>query len=391
MKILTDVPANSLASEMDKAKVFAKKSTLPVLEYFLAMKSKAGTLVFGSTNLTAGILIDTGRKIDQLPDMGICFPPQISELLKTWDGKADVEYSPKTGAINLGSKKTNAQLKTLPGDEYPNFPVSSILGAALADDKATRFTCNAGDLRSAIEQTAYSASRDESRPVLTAIQFSLNNEQLTLTTSDGFRLARASIGVTRDMFDDGKFTSFLAPAASVSTLCKYLQDDNASVSIGWHANSQMSVKTGNIEFFVGRIEGQFPDVDQIIPKKGTFKIELDTADFLQAVKRSLVFARDGSMIGRIVIETQDSGTVLTLKGESKETGASADEFEISRQPENITIGFNLTFMVEILSHAPPSQAVLLEMNSSTHPIKILAKDHQGTWLAILMPMQVEGA
>jgi DNA polymerase-3 subunit beta len=213
-------------------------------------------------------------------------------------------------------------------------------------------------LRTTIEQVAFAAATDESRPILTGVLAKFEDTQLTLAAADGFRLSVRVVSLPRPVPDP---VSIIIPARALVELGRISGEQQEPVVITvTPTRNQVLFQLTDIVLVSQLIDGNFPDYRQIIPRDRTTRTVMDTAAFLKACKTALIFARDAAHITRLHIKPGSElapGHVI-VSATSAETGDDVSEIDASIEGEEIEIAFNVRYMIDVLSVAGAPQVAL---------------------------------
>ena len=167
------------------SRAVSTRSTLPVLSNVL-IATDEGRLRLSATNLELGITCWIGAKVHE--EGSTTVPARtITELVSTLtDKQVDMTLSVRTQTLNVVCGASNTDLKCIDAQEFPPMPVP---------DPEQGLELNVADLREMIQQVAFAASSDEARPILTGVQVSVSDSNITMSAADGFRLSicRANI------------------------------------------------------------------------------------------------------------------------------------------------------------------------------------------------------
>jgi DNA polymerase-3 subunit beta len=174
----------------------------------------------------------------------------------------------------------------------------------------------------------------------------------------------------------------VVPARAMNELLR-LADDEDSVSVSL-AQGQARFEVGGTTMVTRLIEGQFPNYERVIPTGHDRKLTLETGEFLRAVRRAAIVARDNA--NRVVLETE--GAQLVLSAESGTVGSAREEVEVAREGDDIQIAFNARYLQDVLG-VMETEGVVLELTEPLRPgILRPIGDRAADYLCVLMPMQV---
>ncbi len=288
-------------------------TSLPSLSHVL-LATDGGRLKLCTTDLQIGITCWLGAHVED--DGAISVPARtLTDLTKMLSvgtdapvGTVDMALNDTNLKLNLRADRTEANLNGLDAADFP---------AVMLPSDGETITVDADVLREAIDQVAFSASDDESRPILTGVFAKFEGAQLTLAAADGFRLAVRTIPLAQPVADA---FSIIVPARSLAELSRIARRETGSVEIVVPPTRNMVFfQVADVVLASQLVEGAFPGYQQIIPTECTTRTVIDRAAFLRACKKSLVFARDNGHIARLKIEQGLPGCINVLS-KSAESG-----------------------------------------------------------------------
>ena len=358
------------------ARAVSPRSTLPVLGNIL-LATDEGRLRLSATNLELGITCWIGAKIE---DEGSTTVPArtFTDLVSTLPpDRVNMDLSIRTQTMNVRCGSSNTDLKCIDSQEFPPMPVPDL-------DGGIQF--NVGEIKEMIQQVTFAASTDEARPILTGVLMTVEGNQITMASADGFRLSVRTAELPKPI--DHPIQAVI-PARALNELSRISADNKESITMVLPPRSgRVIFRSKDVELASQLIEGTFPDYQQIIPQSYKTRTVLSTASFLKACKQAEIFAREGSLIARINItpggELQP-GTV-EISGQSEETGSNQTVVDASIEGPPILIAFNVRFLREVLD-VIKTPNVALETSADTSPgiIRPVGDNH---FLHVIMPMHL---
>jgi len=303
----------------------------------------------------------------------------LSDFVSTLVG-GDVQMSlkPGTKTMQLKCGRYEANINGIDAEDFPQVP-------SVGDGPRSQIP--ARTLRSAINQVAFAAATDETRPVLSGVLMTLDGSELTMAAADGFRLAVRTVEVGDPLSEK---LSLLVPARTLIELARIIADSDDPVEIAaTPSRNQVMFQYPGLLVVSRLIEGQFPDYQRIIPQSYQTRVVLPVADFLQATKTAAVFSRDNSNIVRLAVapsgEELAPGRVDVLSS-SAEMGDNAGQLDGSVEGEETQIAFNVRYLRDALE-AVSSGEVALEITGPTSP-GLLKPVAGAGHLHVIMPMHV---
>lgn len=343
------------------------RSTLPVLSNIL-LQTDRGRLRLSATNLEIGIHCWVGAKVED--EGAITIPARLlTDFVNTLPPeRIDLELAERTKTVNLKCDRYEANIKGTDFSEFPLIPTAEKDGmVGLEPDR----------LRQMIDQVAFSAATDESRPTLAGVNATFRNGLFTLAATDGYRL---SVRETQLGGPVPEPISAIIPARSMMELARIIgqlpapedQEDTVIQMSVTPAGNQILFHMPSVDLVSQLIEGSFPDYAAIIPTSYSTRTTLDTASFLKAVRVASLFARDGSNIVHLHVALGNTGGMTPTRGTATLSATSADlgdnvsELDALIEGADIEIAFSAKYLAEALAVMGTEQ-VVLETVGPTNP------------------------
>jgi DNA polymerase-3 subunit beta len=267
--------------------------------------------------------------------------------------------------------RNEASMTGMDADDFPPIPV--VDGATVNLDTTT--------LKLAIDQVEFAAAVDDTRPVLTGVHVLLEGEELTLASADGFRLAVHKLPLGSPL---GERAEVIIPARTLREINRLLTDEAESVELTINAgHSRVLFRLGNVEMVSQLIQGTFPNYGQLIPQSYTSRAVMEVDEFLRETRIAAIFARDGSGIVRLQM---NSGKV-TISSRAEEVGDNRGEVDAQVEGEESRIAFNSRYLQEVLQVLAVKQ-VALETTGPSSP-GLLRPVGVENYVHVIMPMFVQ--
>src|SRR2546423_2876363 len=180
------------------------------------------------------------------------------------------EYRAEEGVVHVMCGPTNASLHTYAAEDFPRLPDLDAVGTFTVDREA---------LLETVSRVARSASRDESRPVLTGILVRFEQGKIVMAATDSYRLS-----VKETPFEgDAPELEAIIPARALAELARIAQAGD-TVELGVHEN-QVVFAADDVWLTTRRIDGQFPNYKQLLPETFEHELTLPRNELLEAVRR----------------------------------------------------------------------------------------------------------
>lgn len=225
-------------------------------------------------------------------------------------------------------------------------------------------------LKTATEQVAFAASKDEARPILQGMHCMFRGNTLTLGAADGFRLA------TRTVLLDASIPepiSVTIPATTLVDVARFCADEAEPVIFGAsneQARFRLAANAGKnegmilgIDVTAQLLEGNYPDFSRIIPKPETIQTTavVDRQAFLRALQIPMIFARDNAHV--LVLDVQPGK--ITISAEGVAIGSSVAEVEATVEGDALEISFNGIFLKSAVKALQSARVALDVVHNAT--------------------------
>ncbi len=303
----------------------------------------------GVVVLPARLLLDVVRSLPS---------PQVSLELRA--AEQDVE---------LVSGSAIFHIRTLRTEDFPPFP---------EPEEGTAISLPAEAFVSTALKVAGSASRDETRPVLTGILVSASERELRMVATDSYRLSVKETALEAP----------LSAAFEVNVPARALQELARVASHAENEQLSVSVRQNQVLFVIGRvilssrlIDGQFPNYRQLLPESFEHELRVAGSELADVVRRISLLAQKNAPL-RLSFGQGE----LTVSAQTPDVGEAQESLPVSFQGEALEIGFNPEFLRDGLE-AVEEGDVLLKLISPLRPGLIESADDSG-FRYLIMPIRL---
>ena len=365
----------------------AARTTLPITNNIL-LATDQSRLKLAATNLEMAITCWIGAKIEEegaitvparlLSEFISALPSEKYERGEKGPETVNINLSPRTKTLELKCARFEARISGVDAKDFPPIP-------KVEEGISTK--AEVDTFQQGINQVAFAAAAEESRPVLTGVDAQFKDDVLTLAAADGFRLAVFRLSLATPV---EKPTEVIIPARSLAELNRLMADQEEAVEMTVNPNkSQALFRLKDIELVSQLVQGTFPNYTQLIPQNYNTRMIVSVDEFLRATKTASIFARDGSGIVRLVVTpgAAKAPGKLTVSARSEEIGDDVGEIDATVEGEESKIAFNGKYLTEVLSVLHETQVALETTNpSSPGVIRPVGSDN---YLHVVMPMFVQ--
>ena len=356
------------------SRAVSTRSTLPVLANVL-MATDNGRLKLSATNLEVVITCWIGAKVEE--EGAITVPARtLNDLVgQLAQEQVYMTLDEPTQTLHVTCAKTDSNIKGIDAQEFPLVP---------EPDRENRTRVEADVFKQMINQVAFAAAVDDTRPTLTGVSTKFEGSKLTMAATDGFRLSLRAAHIPGYV---EKATSVIIPSRALMEVARVTSDDVEAVYITFpEGRNQIIFDLDNIVIVSQLIDGNYPDYSPIVPSHHTTRTVLGTADFRKACKTAEIFAREASHTARVRIEPGDEITpgYAIIQATSTETGDNVAQIDASVDGEPIEIAFNVKYMADVLNIIDTPQIAL----ETTNPMEpgVIKPVGDNDFIHIIMPM-----
>jgi len=232
-----------------------------------------------------------------------------------------------------------------------------------------------------IRKTFFAISPDESRQALNGLLLEQEDKHVNMVGTDGHRLALIKRPLPKsETTEEGK-AGFLLPKKVLAELLKFIEDEDTVYSFSVKDN-QLAFIRGKQVIVSRKIDGKFPNYRQVIPADNPLQVAVNTDALVHALKRVALLADEKSKMVRFEIQ---SGS-LTLISDNTELGDAREEVEINYQGEDVTIGLNARYVLDVLSVVDENE-VVLNLKDQNHSC-LMTVNEDKEFMSIVMPMRL---
>lgn len=358
------------------SRAVSPRSTLPVLGNVLVATDE-GRLRLSATNLELGITCWIGAKIDE--EGSTTVPARtFTDLVSTLpNDKVEMELNVRTLSLNVRCGTSNTDIKCIDAQEFPPMP---------SPDMGDSTEINVTDFKEMIHQVVFAASGDEARPVLTGVMVTVQGNEIKMEAADGFRLSMRKAELSSPA---SRPLKAIIPARALSELARIAGDSDEEVRMAMPTGrGQVIFRMKDVELVSQLIEGNYPDLEQVVPRSHQTRTVLSTSAFLKACRQAEIFAREGSHIARIDIKPGselEPGTV-EISGQSEETGSNLSIIDATIEGTALLIAFNVRYLREVMD-VLKTPNVIMETTGDTSP-GVFRPAGEDNFLHVIMPMHL---
>lgn len=319
------------------SKAISTKNLIPVLAGIkFELKKKKLVLTASDNDITIQTIIDSTNEEDfKIENEGsiIIQGKYILDIVRKLPDKyINIEVIDEL-KILIFTENSEFNLNGISESEYPNVGL---------EESKKKIDIKAGTLKNIVFQTAFATSNEESKPVLTGINFNIVGDILECNSTDSYRLARKIIKLETNSEEN---YNIVIPSHNLIEFTKILGDDENIIELHIF-NNKILFKTGNLKFESRLINGTYPNTSNLLPDDSMLIVNTNLNDFYNMIDRVSILTSDKE---KNIVTLETVGNTLILKSSSVEIGRVEEKMLIKKSnDEEIRISFSAKYMMEAL-------------------------------------------
>ena len=368
------------------SRAVASRPTHPILSNLLVTADEV-TNKISLTGFDLNLGIQTSFDATVSQSGAITIPSRLlSEIVSKLPNESPVSLTVEELSDNilLKSDRGSFNIKGIPSDDYPKLPFVES-GTSLEIDPIS--------FLQALKMTIFSSSNDESKQLLTGVNFKFKKSILESAATDGHRLA-VILNNDQDLnlqdnSDDLTESDF---NLSVTIPTRSLREIEKLVSCKSHENSiKLFYDKGQVVFISANqiittrtLEGTYPNYSQLIPDSFSKIFKFNKNSFIESLERIAVLADQQSSVVKIKL---NDDRYASISADAQDIGNAEELLPVTYSGEKLEIAFNVKYLLEGL-RVISSENVLLKCNLSTTPAVLVPDDNITSFTYLVMPVQV---
>lgn len=268
----------------------------------------------------------------------------------------------------ISTDNTEFNLNGINSNEFPNLDLEETKEPILLQTNL---------IKKIISQTFFATSRNESRPLLTGINFIIDGEMMEVIATDSYRLAKKIIHIDRVI---DKSINIVIPGKNLLELDKIIEDNNENLELHIFEN-KILFKYKNILFLSRLLSGTYPATSSIIPQEFSVQVECSCNGLFEMIDRASLLTSDRD---KNTIKLNLSSQEMVISSNSPEIGKVEEKMVVGSQDE-IFISFSSKYMLDCLKSFE-TENIILYMNSDSSPI-IIKSNEDESLIQLVLPIK----
>ena len=260
--------------------------------------------------------------------------------------------------IRIYTENSEFNLNGIVESEFPNITL---------EESKDRIEITSEDLKQIVTQTSFASSHEESKPILTGINFNFIGNILECNSTDSYRLARKIVKLNKELTEN---FNIVVPSHNLEELFKILDDDNDTIEIHIF-NNKVLFKYKTLKFQSRIINGTYPNTTNLLPKEYFFNIDVNLDQFYSVIDRASILISDKE---KNIVTLETAGNELYIRSHAEEIGRGEEMMTINNDSgKNIKISFSAKYMIDALKSFS-TKNVEINFVGEVKPIIIKSKE-----------------
>ena len=354
-----------------------KSSQLPVIQNVL-LATDSDRLMVSGTDLETSVTVWIRAAIEE--EGSITVPAKsLNDLVNSLSRESvSLNLNQKTQTLHLKCGANENNFKGVDADEFP----------PLFHGNTHEVGIEAEVLSDMIQKVVFAASEKPDRPVMTGVYLRMEENRITMVATDGFRLA---IRMDELLTPVEKRQEYVIPRRALMEVQRIVSGQEGEVTISLPANRDViSFHIPHIDVSAQLISGKYPDFENIIPSDDAATAStLYAEDLMKACSRAMVFTDSKTYRGTMRITPparQDEPGTIQLYSSDTDLGDNEGRLDAQVEGDELEIGFNLRYLVDML-RASNSERIVLQASGSERPISLRPETADKNYIYIMMPLR----
>ena len=334
----------------------------------ILLNAEGGQLTLAATDMELSLRASLEAQVEG--DGAVVVPGRLLVELVRLLPETDVtiEQRAEESVIHVSSGSFESRLNTFTAEDFPRLPDAESL---------ERHTVDRDALLETIARVGRSASRDESRPVLTGVLVRFEPGKLVMAATDSYRLSVKETSLEGSVPE----LEAIVPARALAELARIGQGAE-QIELGVHEN-QVVFGVDGVWLTTRRIDGQFPNYKQLIHESFDHELPLPRDEVLDVVRRIAVMAQRNSPLRLRFAEGQ-----LTVSARTQDVGEAEESLPVPFSGETLEIGFNAEFLRDGIESVT-GETIRFRLISPLRPC-VLQAEGADDFLYLIMPIRLAG-
>lgn len=351
------------------SKAVSNRTTIPILKGIMIKATEEGSLILTASDLEISIKKEINADVQE-PGAIVVMAKLFGDIIRKLPNEDILISCDESGTVLIKTSFSEFNVVSFPTDEFPEI--------GNKEEGSESITLDRDIFREMIRKTAFAASVDESKGVLTGILTEIDEEFIKMVSLDGFRLA-----LVKENMKSASTNKFIIAAKVMNEISKIISEDEEDSDINILLGEKREViNVGSNEIIIRRMEGEFIKYNDILPTENTTNVIVSKEMLLESIERASLLSREGkNNLIKMIIKND----LMTITSRSEE-GNVKEEIIVEKTGNDLEIGFNSKFVLDVLKVIDDDQ-VSLNFKTGVSPcvVKPIDGDH---YEYLILPVRI---
>lgn len=351
------------------SKAVSNRTTIPILKGIMIKATEEGSLILTASDLEISIKKEIAADVQE-PGAIVVMAKLFGDIIRKLPNEDILISCDESGTVLIKTSFSEFNVVSFPTDEFPEI--------GNKEEGSESITLDRDIFREMIRKTAFAASVDESKGVLTGILTEIDEEFIKMVSLDGFRLA-----LVKENMKSASSNKFIIAAKVMNEISKIISEDEEDSDINILLGEKREViNVGSNEIIIRRMEGEFIKYNDILPTENTTNVIVSKEMLLESIERASLLSREGkNNLIKMIIKND----LMTITSRSEE-GNVKEEIIVEKTGNDLEIGFNSKFVLDVLKVIDDDQ-VSLNFKTGVSPcvVKPVDGDH---YEYLILPVRI---
>ena len=343
-------------------KGISSKNIIPILNCIKFELKEEGLYLLSTDNEIAIKTFIESEKIDSIDELGelVISGKYIYEIIRKFSDEVINIEEVIDQQVLITTQSSSFKLNCIDPNEFPNLELEFVNEPIILRGNV---------FKEAISQIIFATSTQESRPVLTGVNFKLNNSNiLECTATDSYRLAKRKINLDKEFANN---LDIIVPSKNLNEIIRMIVEDNFKVELHIFVN-KIIFRFGSLIIMSRLINGTYPDTNKSIPDNFNLRIKADLNKLYNAIDRASLLTNEEE---KNIINLKTDGIVAYITSNIPEIGNVEEKIDISKDAdEDIKIAFSSKYMMDAIKSFD-CEKVEISFNGEIKPIIITSTEN----------------
>ncbi|MCR5034449.1 MAG: DNA polymerase III subunit beta [Clostridia bacterium] len=351
------------------SKAVSSRTTIPILKGIMIKATDDNHLILTASDLEISIKKEIEADVQE-PGAFVVMAKLFSDIVRKLPNEEIMISEDESGTVIIKTSFSEFNVVSFPTDEFPEI--------GNKEEGSEIISLDSNIFKEMIRKTAFAASIDESKGVLTGILTEIEEDNIKMVSLDGFRLA-----LVKEYMKSAAPNKFIIAAKVMNEISKIIseEEEESDITIALGEKREV-INIGNNEIVIRRMEGEFIKYYDILPADNTTHLIVNRDMLLESIERASLLSREGkNNLIKMIIKND----LMTITSRSEE-GNVKEEIIVEKTGNDLEIGFNSKFVLDVMKVIDDEQ-ISLHFKSGVSPcvVKPVEGDH---YEYLILPVRI---